>query len=295
MRRALLILAGLLIGANAQAQPVRPMSRAVLAWHARNVSALPLLFQAFPGGPLGSGGSSGSSGPCTLIAAQTPDTYICATNALGNSFIFAEAADSSFDFAHAAATDPTVFIHSHNQSTTQWLGLAHNGTRSIITDGTGVGLILNSGQPAGVGGFVVGAGISRFGSNNAIAWSSTTDATVATDTATRRLAAGVITQTQGAAASIGSLLGGGTNVASADPLPVPTGIVFHVTGTTTFTNITTTNMVTGACFTMIFDGILTATDGGNLKLAGNFVTTADDSLTVCFDGTNYYEVARAVN
>jgi hypothetical protein len=98
-----------------------------------------------------------------------------------------------------------------------------------------------------------------------------------------------------AGTSIRYLMGGGVAVASATALPAPTGSLFHVTGTTVITSITATNLGAGACFTMIFDGITTVTDGGNLILAGNFVTTADDTLSVCFDGTNFYETARAVN
>jgi hypothetical protein len=44
-----------------------------------------------------------------------------------------------------------------------------------------------------------------------------------------------------------------------------------------------------------FSGALTFTDGSNLKLAGNFVTTADDTITLVSDGTNWNEMARAVN
>ena len=43
------------------------------------------------------------------------------------------------------------------------------------------------------------------------------------------------------------------------------------------------------------DGILTFTDGSNLKLNGNFVTTADDTITLVYDGTNWYEMCRSVN
>lgn len=111
----------------------------------------------------------------------------------------------------------------------------------------------------------------------------------------RRLSAGVWTQGGSADANIGALLGGGAAVASATALPAPTGNVFHVTGTTVITSITSTNFVTGACFTMIFDGITTLTDGSNLVLAGNFVTTADDTISLCFDGTSFYETARSVN
>jgi len=109
-----------------------------------------------------------------------------------------------------------------------------------------------------------------------------------------RHAAGVLKITNGST-GIGVLLGGGASVASATAMPVPTGNVFHVTGTTSITSITSTNFVAGTVITLIFDGILTFTDGNNLKLAGNFVTTADDTITLAYDGTNWYEVARAVN
>lgn len=87
----------------------------------------------------------------------------------------------------------------------------------------------------------------------------------------------------------------GSSVASATAMPVPTGQTFHVTGTTSITSIVTTGLVAGAVVRLIFDGILTFTDGNNLKLAGNFVTTADDSITLVYDGTSFFELARSVN
>ncbi len=86
----------------------------------------------------------------------------------------------------------------------------------------------------------------------------------------------------------------GGNVASAAAI-TPTGNVFHVTGTTTITSITATNVTAGTCLTIIFDGALTFTDGSNLKLAGNFVTTADDTISLCYDGTSFFETARSQN
>jgi len=68
---------------------------------------------------------------------QTPDTAMFLTGSTSNHFVLAERADASFDFAHAAATDPTLFIHSHNQSTSQWLSLYHNGSNGIISSGVG--------------------------------------------------------------------------------------------------------------------------------------------------------------
>jgi len=114
------------------------------------------------------------------------------------------------------------------------------------------------------------------------------------DSALERVGAGVIKFTN-AGTGIRGFLGGGASVASETALPVPTGRVFHITGTTTVTSITSTNFQSGVCITLIFDGALTFTDGSNLKLAGDFVTTADDTWSGCFDGTNWYETDRSVN
>lgn len=90
----------------------------------------------------------------------------------------------------------------------------------------------------------------------------------------------------------------GSAVASAATI-TPTGNLFHVTGTTTITSvagsINSVNIVAGTTITIIFDGALTFTDGSNLKLAGDFVTTADDTITLVYDGTNWYEKSRSVN
>lgn len=115
-----------------------------------------------------------------------------------------------------------------------------------------------------------------------------------TDAYIRRFAAAVWAVTSNSGAT-GGLIGGGTAVASAAAMPLPTGAVFHVTGTTAITSITSTNFAHGACITLIFDGILNFTDGGNLKLASTMATTADDTISLCYDGTNWYETARSVN
>jgi len=133
-----------------------------------------------------------------------------------------------------------------------------------------------------------------FDSAYLVGWSSSNAAANAADTGLARNAAGVIRATDGST-GIKGFLGGGASVASATALPVPTGRVFHVSGTTTITSITSTNFQSGAVITLIFDGVLTFTDGSNLKLAGDFVTTADDTITLAYDGTNWYEVCRSVN
>ncbi len=86
----------------------------------------------------------------------------------------------------------------------------------------------------------------------------------------------------------------GAAVASAAAI-VPSGNIFHVTGTTNITSITSTGIRAGTEIKIIFDGILTFTDGSNLKLNGNFVTTADDTISLIFDGTNWFETARSAN
>lgn len=67
----------------------------------------------------------------------------------------------------------------------------------------------------------------------------------------------------------------------------------NITGTTNITSITAT--YAGHIVTLKFADILTFTDGSNLKLAGNFTTSADDMITLVCDGTNWYEMARSAN
>lgn len=103
-------------------------------------------------------------------------------------------------------------------------------------------------------------------------------------------------QAQDFIASRAYAIGGGVvSVASAATITVPTvGDLINVTGTTGITSISATGQA-GRRVTLVFAGALTVTDGSNLKLNGNFVTTADDCLTLVCDGTNWYEVSRSAN
>lgn len=84
-------------------------------------------------------------------------------------------------------------------------------------------------------------------------------------------------------------------IASASTIAIPLGQrVASISGTTGITSITATGH-SGATVVLVFQGALTVTDGSNLRLAGNFTTTADDTLTLACDGTNWFEVARSVN
>lgn len=83
------------------------------------------------------------------------------------------------------------------------------------------------------------------------------------------------------------LQGATPTVASAATVTLPENPVVKISGTTTITSITAS--WAGRRVTLIFTGALTLTDGGNLKLQGNFTSVADDAITLACDGTNWYE------
>jgi hypothetical protein len=85
------------------------------------------------------------------------------------------------------------------------------------------------------------------------------------------------------------------SVASAASVTLPRGAdLISVSGTTGITSIVATGNARRTV-TLNFAGALTVTDGSNLKLAGNFTTTTDDTLTLYCDGTNWIEIARSIN
>jgi len=84
------------------------------------------------------------------------------------------------------------------------------------------------------------------------------------------------------------------SVASAASLTLPPGgTYFYITGTTSITSITAS--FSERTVTLRFEGVLTVTDGSNLILNGNFVTTFNDTITLVCDETNWYEVSRSTN
>ena len=83
-------------------------------------------------------------------------------------------------------------------------------------------------------------------------------------------------------------------VASAATIALPQGWdTVYISGTTNITSITPAGH-SGTSKRLIFLGALTFTNGSNLKLVSNFVTTANDQITLSGDGTNFYEQGRAV-
>lgn len=86
-------------------------------------------------------------------------------------------------------------------------------------------------------------------------------------------------------------------LASAAALTLPyAGDLFTITGTTTVTSMAVAGNV-GRKVTLMFQGIVTVTNGASLKLAGatNFVSSADDTLTLYCDGTAWRQTGSSVN
>jgi len=68
--------------------------------------------------------------------AQTVNAPFLLTGATPNHIVIAEYADEAFDFSHAQQTNPTLFIHSANTSTDEWISFAHDQTDGVINVGT---------------------------------------------------------------------------------------------------------------------------------------------------------------
>ncbi len=91
----------------------------------------------------------------------------------------------------------------------------------------------------------------------------------------------------------------GADVASASAITLGDGNYFHITGTTTIANITTTDWVSGDRIYLYFDNTLTLTNGGAgaghfaLNGATDFTSSSGDIITLVLDGTVWYQVAPA--
>jgi len=124
-----------------------------------------------------------------------------------------------------------------------------------------------------------------------------TDAAAIALTAT----AGGITATPAAGKAV--TLAGTTNLKHGSDVASPAGgeldlgdgTYFDITGTNNITSIAAADATDGRMLVLRFEGILTFTDGNNLKLAGNLVSSADDVITLMCDGTNCWEMGRSVN
>jgi len=259
------------------------------------------------GAPTATTGASVAGRPFTITAGAAVASTDTAGAAAGGSITAATGAAARLTSGNANGGNFNFELGAGIGTGTAGVITANGGTELPIQIGsagyTFRAAFDNNGTATGLS--VFGGGVTpsthvgylgiTLGSDKVYKWSSSTNAVGgAYDTGLARSAPGVVKVTDGST-GIRGLLGGGTAVASATALPVPTGNVFHVTGTTTITSITSTNFQSGAVITLIFDGVLTFTDGSNLKLAGDFVTTADDVIVLTYDGSSWFENSRSVN
>lgn len=85
-----------------------------------------------------------------------------------------------------------------------------------------------------------------------------------------------------------------TSVASASVPRLPKYADFiTITGTTAIDALTAS--WAGRRVTLKFAGALLMNDANNLRLSGNFSTTADDTITLICDGATWFELSRSVN
>lgn len=92
-----------------------------------------------------------------------------------------------------------------------------------------------------------------------------------------------------------------SDVASANDITLGDGNYFDITGTTQVNTIAATGWTAGSVVTLQFDASVTVKHntsgtGASLLLAGaaDFSATADDTLTLVYDGTTWRETARTV-
>lgn len=103
-----------------------------------------------------------SNATLTYNTTQTVDTFYLAVSADSNNLLIAQKGDIAFDFSHALATNPTLFIHSANQSTTEWISITHNQTNGLITTGAGtldLGTTAATSHSLGVGDVLIGGAL----------------------------------------------------------------------------------------------------------------------------------------
>lgn len=83
-------------------------------------------------------GGTFSSDSLIIKPDTTRDQCIFALYAgLGRQIVLTDPLNQDFDHGHIPQAHPTLFIHSVNQTTTQWLGSWHDGTDAHITTGLG--------------------------------------------------------------------------------------------------------------------------------------------------------------
>lgn len=206
------------------------------------------------------------------LRGEVADNLIMAPGAATSGAVFVDPA-TCFDIS----TNPDTNVYTPTTSVT---GSIATTTLTVTAVGTGVmkiGQVLSgTGVTAGTTITALGTGVGGTGT-----YTVSASQTVASTTIT---------------ASTPPYVGNGIQyVASAAAVTLPVlGTEFLITGTTNITSIVAAGN-TGRTITLTFAGILTLTNGSNLKLGSDFVTTADDVAVLTCDGVNWRQVSRSAN
>ena len=167
-----------------------------------------------------------------------------------------------------------------------WLTISGNTSRSNGSDGLKLNDVTHSSISGNVMNLNTSYGINVAGTleaNNLIS-----------NNVVRSNTGGQIAQMALSTRILDNETGTSNTLASAASLTLPpNGDYFYVTGTTGITSISAAFL--GRRITLQFATALTITDGGNLALAGNFTTSAADTISLVYDGSNWIETSRSVN
>lgn len=195
--------------------------------------------------------------------------------------------DSTGTKSVVGATDPTPYGYTST-------GVQYSGTVIVAAGGAGnqVPVSSTSGRWGGTG---AALGLGPMGPGDA------GQTTIYGDNFTPSNPLITFDKTNGALLTKRLQYAKGAAVASAAPLVLGNdGNVFHVTGTTNFAGIVTTNWQAGAEIILIFDGILTITHNSGapgasavkvfFKSGANLTTAVNSTVRLVYDGSIWYEV-----
>lgn len=172
-------------------------------------------------------------------------------------------------------------------------GLVVSG--GIYSGNTSSGISLSAGTTkCAITGAVIGVGSGSTGNAYGIFLNTSTGDVMIANNVIKGNVTADIGGTAGTARFDNNITGTSSTVASTATLTLPVDKDFFIiSGTNNITDITAS--WAGREVTLMFQAALTVVDGGNLKIAGNFVTSADDTISLVCDGTSWVEKSRAAN
>ncbi len=204
-------------------------------------------------------------------------------NQLSRTLLVVDADDISYNFAHTVQSNPTLFIHSASQSTTQWLSLTHDQTNAVISSGTGNinltpsgNVVITSGNLSTGSGTITSAGLLTGSAGLTITGGTASINTTGTSSTSIGNASGTFAlASTGLNVTTGGIL---TGVASIDTIATSaTAITFAGAGTISSTTSSALTLDSGTT------GIVNLGIGNNAKTIAIGTGTAGNIINI---GTN---------